>query len=197
MTLIDTRDIRATAREQIERRAQGGEIRHLYAGLYTDDLTTAPEVIIRNELFAICAALAPLAVISHRTALELAPTTEGNVFLTGPYRRTVRLYGHQLTIAQGESALPSDVRIPTPLGDTHRSSDARALLENLQRMTSPAAESRSLGRAAVEAWLEDFLKREGEQRLQQLRAQALAVSGELQFLREFGVLDKCIGVLLG
>ena len=81
---------------------------------------------------------------------------------------------------------------------TYRSSNARALLENLEISRSRAGrEAPAAGRAAVEQWLDTFLSRTDEAALNRLRDQARAVSTELGRSREYRILEDIIGALLG
>ena len=47
----------------------------------------APEDIVRRNIFYILGQLYPNAVISHRSAFELKPTAEGDIFLTYTYTK--------------------------------------------------------------------------------------------------------------
>jgi len=198
MALIVTRQADRAEARRVERRAQAGELRRLYAGIYTDDLTAPLETVARRELFSLCALLAPGAIVSHRSAIDLRPTSAGDLFLTGPYRRDLlNVHGLSLRVIRGPGPLPDDVTIPTPFGTTYRSSDARALLENLTRSAGDAATRRTLGQAAVEAWLERLLAREGEEPLNKLRDRARDASERLGLQAAFRRLDVTIGALLG
>lgn len=183
---------------QLRRLAHAGKLRKIYTGLYTDDLKAPLARITQREAFAIAAILAPGAVISHRSALNSAPSTV--LHLTGPVRRDVEVEGLSLLVHQGRGPLATDISIPTmvPGVVAHRSSIPRALLENLQitrsRAGRPAA---SAGRAAVESWLDTFLSRHDEAKLNDIRDKARAVSQELSLEREFEILSAIIGALLG
>ncbi len=187
-----------TEARRLQRAAAAGELRRIHAGVYTDVLEGGLGALVRRELYPLCAILAPGALISHRSALEPGPTPAAELFLTGPYRRDIALPGLKLRIARGPGPLASDVRIPTTRGDTHRSSDARALLENLQlsRARDPNRR-RTLGAAAVERWLERLLARDGEQSLNRVRDQARIVAEALGLGAEFRTLDDQIGTLQG
>lgn len=187
---------RAEAR-RLQRAAAAGELRRLHAGIYTDDQRSDLATIVRRDLYPLCALLAPGALISHRSALESVPTPAAELFLTGPYRRAIKLPGLTLRITQGPGPLADDVRIPTARGDVHRSSDARALLENLQssRARDPNRR-RTLGAEGVERWLERLLSREGEASLNRVRDQAREKAEALGLRDEFRVLDAQIGALL-
>jgi len=183
---------------RLQRAAAAGELRRIHAGVYTDDLKSPLEAVTRRELYPLLAAVAPDAVISHRSALESGPTKANELFLTGEYRREIELPGLLLRIVKGGRARAQDIHIPTPLGEIHRSSDARALLENLQVARAPDPERRrALGQAAVEQWLERLLAREGEVALNRVRDQARDAAKDLDLTAEFNRLDSLIGALLG
>ncbi len=185
---------------QLRRHAKAGKLRQLYTGVYTDDLKSPLATVARREAFAIAAVLAPDAVISHRSALRLAISDSGVMHLTGSSRHDYELEGLTLRVHKGPAVLASDARIPTmvPGTFTYRSSNARALLENLELTRSRAGrEARAAGRAAVEAWLDTFLARHDEAALNRLRDQARDVSLELGLRREFVILDSIVGTLMG
>ena len=183
---------------QLQRRAQAGAVRRIYQGIYTDDRSAPLEVVVRRELLFIIAALAPDAIVSHRSALESGVTAAGEVHLTGPYRRDIELPGVTLRIRKGPGPRSEDIQIPTPAGTAHRSSEPRALLENLQ-VTRARDESRrhTLGQAAVEQRLEKLLVREGDATLNRIRDLAWEASEALGMSAEFKKLEAIIGTLLG
>jgi hypothetical protein len=117
---------------RLQRLAERGRLRRLHQGIYTDDLTQPLDTVVRRHLYELCALVAPGSIISHRSAFEQQrPTPAGNYYLTGPYRRDVKLPGVKLRIAQGPGPLESDIRIPTLHGEAWVSSQPRSLLENL------------------------------------------------------------------
>ncbi|MGH8209831.1 MAG: Fic family protein, partial [Steroidobacteraceae bacterium] len=169
-----------------------------YRGIYTDDLVQPLEPLVRRELLALCALIAPGHIISHRSALEGGqPTGGGSVFLTGPNRRDFDLPGAKLRIAQGPGPFEADVRIPTFRGDAFISSQPRALLENLASSRGDAAERRTLGSKAIEAWLERFISGDVSGATNKLRDAARTMATPLGLEEEFRELDGMIGALLG
>ncbi len=70
-----------------------GSIRKIAPKVYTTNMEDSPETIIRRNLFCVLGQLYPHAVISHRSAYELKPTTEGDIFLTYTYTKNVSLPG--------------------------------------------------------------------------------------------------------
>ena len=150
MPIIVPGDDKTEAR-RLQRLTDQGQLRRIYRSIYTDDLVQPLESIVRRELFALCALIAPGSIISHRSALEgRRPTAGGNVFLTGANRRDFDLPGVTLRLAQGTGPLDSDIRIPTFGGDAFISSQARALLENLTVSRGDPSERRTLGAEGVE-----------------------------------------------
>ena len=184
----------------LRRQAAAGKIRALGFGLYTDDLHTRLELVSRREMLSIISALAPNAVISHRSALEAATPADGAVYLTGPVKREFALPGLTLRLRKGPGPLPDDARIPTlgPGAAAYRSSNARALLENLQISRARDPKDRhTVGQEGVERWLDTFLVRHDEVTVNRLRDQARAISETLHWEAEFQRLDRVIGALLG
>jgi hypothetical protein len=187
-----------TQARRLQRLAAAGQLRRIYAGIYTDDLVQPLESIVRREIFALCLLVTPGSIISHRSALEGGrPTAAGNLFLTGPNRRDFELPGVKLRIAKGVGPLDSDIRVPTFGGDTYISSQARALLENLTVSRGDPAERRTLGAEGVEAWLARFISRDINGVANKLRDTARAIAVPLGLESEFKQLDKTIGALLG
>lgn len=187
-----------TLARRMQRLAQQGKLRRIYAGIYTDDLVQPLKSIVRREIFALTSLLAPGSIISHRSALEGGrPTAAGSVFLTGPNRRDYELSGVTLRMVQGPGPLDSDTRIPTFVGDAYVSSQARALLENLSVSRGDPSERRTLGKEAVEAWLDRFISRDLSNGVNRLRDTAGSIAEPLALQEEFRQLDNTIGALLG
>ena len=187
-----------TQARQIQRLAASGQLRRIYAGIYTDDLVQPLESIVRRELLALCALIAPGSIISHRSALEAGrPTAAGNLFLSGTNRRDFELPGVRLRMAKGRGPLGSDIRIPTFAGEVFISSQARALLENLSFSRGDPAERRTWGAGGVEDWLARFISRDIDGATNKIRDAARAIAGPLGLKKEFQRLDKIIGALLG
>jgi hypothetical protein len=195
MTIYTAHHLPPAQRARFARRARAGELRRLHEGIYTDDLTSPPEAVVRREILAIAGALVPGGVVSHRSAFELKATETGEFFMTGPYRRRLRLQGAVINVQKGAGPQDDDVRIPTAAGAIHRSSDCRAFLENLapSRGTTP----RTLGAPAVEARLERLLAREGPEALNALRDRARQLGSTLDLESQAKRFDEIAGTLQG
>jgi hypothetical protein len=197
MALVLASTDRTLARH-LQRRAQQGQLRRIYRGIYTDDLVQPLESIVRRELLALCALITPGSIISHRSAFNGGiPTPAGSLFLTGPYREVFPLPGVKLRVAKGHGPLDSDIRIPTFGGDAFISSQARALLENLAASRGAPEEKRTLGTKEIETWLDRFISRDIGNATNQLRDTARTIAVPLKLEPEFAILDKTIGTLLG
>ena len=174
---------------------QRGELREVASRLYSPDLTTPPEVLIRKNWLPIVQYLFPGAIISHRSQLEGQPTAEGHLFLTYKYTRNVELPGLTVHLLEGPVALPSDA----PFGDGSLlfASEARGLLENLQpARVRKGSVSKSLPLEAVEERLEMVLRIRGEAGLNALRDQAREVATALDWPMELAQLQRIVGALL-
>jgi hypothetical protein len=177
----------------ISRAVRRGEARKLAPRLYTRNLTDPPEEIVRRNLWPIVALLFPGTVISHRTAIEMQPTANGAVFLSGPYARTVSLPGLTIRQMKGPGPLPGDAPYIQSL---HVASRGRAYLEVLRTKTVRGALSPALPRKQVEERLDALIRHGGEGSANALRDQARSLVEDLDAAEAFPALDALIGALL-
>lgn len=197
MALFTTKGADPATRTRLARQQRQGRLRRLHEGVYTDDLVSPPEAIVRREILSLLAILVPEAVVSHRSALESGFSSAGDLFLTGPYRRRLALPGVTLRIGKGTAPLASDIRLNTPFGPTYRAAEPRAFLENLSPSRGAPGSRRTLGQAAVEARLERIVAIGGAESLNRVRDDAKRIAGGLSLEREASCLDAIIGALLG
>lgn len=179
---------------QISREVKAGRLKKIAPRLYTTRVTEDPERIIRRNLWEVVGLLSPGSVISQRTALELKPTPDGSVFITGKYPRTMRLPGLKVRIVRGPGPAEGDVRYGDHLW---LASQPRALLENLQRTRRGAGADRLLSRATIEDRLERTLRISGEKALNGLRDGAKKIAPALELTTELDKLQEIVGKLLG
>ncbi len=177
----------------VSRAAKDGEVRKLGPRLYTTNMVDPPDMIVQRNLWPIVGLLFPDAVVGHRTALEGRPTTDGSVFLSGPYTRTVKLPGLAVRQKEGPGPLPGDNRF---VGTLWYASRARAFLENLKPTRSRSAAARTLPRSALEERLERILQASGTEELTRIRDHARSVAPALRAEQEFERLRDIIGSLL-
>ncbi len=189
--MLSTRD----TSYRISREVTAGRLKKIGPRLYTTRVKEAAEKVVQRNLWEVIGLLFPKAVISQRTAIELQPTgTERSVFLSGPYRRTLRLPGVTVRMVQGPGAVEGDVRYGDALW---LASPARAYLENLTPARKQNGAARVLARAELEDRLERLLRVSGERALNSLRDAAREVAPKLGLTEEFAKLQAIVGKLLG
>ncbi len=184
---------RSAAAKAVER----GSLRRVIQGVYTDDVTTPLEILVRTRLHEVIAAARPGAVIADRSAmLGGKPTRDDLVFLVHDTASDVELPGGiVLRSRRGPGPLASDIHLP---GEIHMSSDARAALENLVRSRSRGGRTpRTFSRAELEDWLDRRVSTGGETWASRLRDEAGTIAPALGLHVELADLDRLIGALLG
>lgn len=184
-----------TVNRQIRGARQRGELREIAPRIYSSDLNSPPETLIRQNWLPVVQHLFPGALISHRSQLEGQPSTDGHLFLTYKYTRNVELPGLVVHLLEGPGPLPSDA----PFGDGSLlfASEARGLLENLQpARVRKGGVSKALPLETVEERLEMVLRIRGEEGLNALRDQAREVAEALNWSTELALLQRIAGALL-
>lgn len=109
---------------------KSGRLRKIAPKIYTTNLEEEPEVIVKRNLFHILGELYPKAVISHRSAFELRPTENGDIFLTYTYSKVVSLPGVKVHLLEGTAGTGHDRPF---IGNLFVASNERRILENLQK----------------------------------------------------------------
>ncbi len=186
---------------EIVRAVKAGKLRKLASKLYTNDLTSSPEDIVRRHRLEIAAHFYPGGLISHRSALEGNVSPGGKLHLTLP--RTVapvrKLPGLEIRIWRGPAPHADDAR--TPLGDGSElftSSQARAILENMQIARAHGTdEPKTLSAAELERWLDRYLRIFGVGWLDKLRQQAEGLSAGFGWNREQQELNQLVAAIKG
>ena len=174
---------------------RASKLRKLASRLYTRDLRSAPEDIVRRNLWPIVAGYFPGALIADRTALEGVPAVDGSVFLVSQDGQSdVALPGFTLRPRRGEPPQPTDRSFMNVL---RLSSSARALLDNFAASRSRGAVARTLSRKEIETHLEMLLRRSGEDELNRLRDEARDLAPAIGRAEEFASLSQMVGALLG
>jgi hypothetical protein len=177
----------------VSRMVTAGQARKIGPRLYTRNMVEPVEVIIGRNLWQVVGLLAPGGVIGFRTALESRPAKDGSIFLTGTYRRLMKLPGLRLVQVEGVGPQEGD----TPfIGGLFMASQARALLENLAPTKVVGGVPRSVGAETLEKRLTEILRVRGEDELNAIRDRARRIAPDLGLQREFDLLDRLIGGLL-
>ena len=169
-------------------------IKKLAPKIYTPNWEDRPEVIIRRNYLLIIGTLYPQAVLSHRSAIEIQPTSENNLYITYRYTKKISLPGLELKFLKGKGPTSFD----NPLqGDLYLSSLERACLENLQdSRVNHSGEKKIVERGIIEERLVNLVKVQGEAVLNEFRDRARIIAEELSFQKEFERLNQIIGAIL-
>ena len=137
--------------------------------------------------------LYPQAVISHRSAYELKPTADGDIYLTYSYSKNISLPGLKIHLMEGPKGTEHDMPF---IENLYISSLERRTLENLQKGRARGNSSKCLHRTSIEEFLERMLQVNGESGLNAFRDKARVVSKELKMEEEFEILNQIIGAIL-
>src|ERR1035437_4318834 len=166
-----------------------GLIKKIAPEIYTSKFDAEPSDIIRRNIFQIIAEKFPGSVISHRSAIELAPFQD-NIFVTSKYTDKYSLPGITINLLKGPGPISGDASL---FGATY-SQRERAFLENMQ--ISKGKPPKCLSREQVEEKLEMFLRTHGEEYLNQIRDKSRIIAQQLSMINEFGKLDGIIGAMM-
>ncbi len=187
---LSNRDISS----KIAQALKNGEIQKIGPRLYTTDAESSPSDVIKRNLWVVIGLLFPHSVIAHRTALEIKPTTDGTVFLSAPYARTIHLPGHTIRLIEGPGPQLGDSPF---IQDLWIASKPRALLENLRPTRNRSGVARAISRTEIERLLERTMSISGPSELNTIRDAARMLAINLDAEHEFAVLDDIIGTLIG
>jgi len=158
-----------------------GKFRKLASRIYSDDLHSPVEEIIRHYRLEIAAHFYPSAVISHRSAIE--PSIQGTLHLTTDgASSTHKLPGLVIRAWQGPPPQPDDIQTTFGENILYTSSQPRAILENLQ--TAKPRENdqpKTLPQQDFEIWLDRHIRILGIAWLHQMLGQTEALAARLQW----------------
>ena len=175
------------------KQVKSGRLRKIATRVYTTNMDDSPEDIIRRNVFYILGQLYPHAVISHRSAFELKPTNEGDIFLTYKYTKKITLPGITVHLLQGPMGTDHDMPF---IENLYISSTERRMLENLQKGRTRGRISKCLPKTYIEENLEKMLVVNGEAGINEFRDRAKEIAKQLNMTEEFETLNSIIGALL-
>lgn len=179
---------------RVSRLVKQGRLRPLGSRLYTSDLHTPLEELGRRMRWQILGLLFPGAVITHRSALETHPASDGSLIVSGAYPRILKLPGVTIRQVAGPGPLDGDRSFGYGL---HLASEARAFLENLVPSRGRGGFlPRTLGWDAVEERLARIVAQRGPEAANEIRDLARRVAPALDAAAPFSELDGLIGALL-
>ncbi|WP_181850091.1 Fic family protein [Thalassospira xiamenensis] len=173
---------------------KANRVRRLARGLYTKNLDEPLEDYVRHRLWEIVAKLYEEPLLDGRTALQHGLANDGCIFVITSKDRDTVLPGLTIYARRGHQPLSDDTRTSNGI---YIPSPARALIEN---MVPSRASSRRIARTysqdEIEAYLEAYLGRYGEDGLTRLRDQVRSVGQQLAMTEDAEKLDQIIGALL-
>jgi hypothetical protein len=179
--------------QRTSRLVRSGRARQLGARLYSVDLETPPEELIRRDLWAVVAGYAPGGVISDRTGFELGIVDGSLTLVVERNANDVQLPGLRIRKRLGPGPLAGDQPFMSELFVASR---ARLFLDNLRPSRSRDGYRRTLTREQIEQELVKVLRRQDESGLNALRDEGRALAAELDAEAEFEQLDGLISALL-
>lgn len=173
-----------------------GTLRRIAPGVYTRDLTTPLEVLVRTRLHDVVAAARPGAVIADRSATLGGLLTPDNQLFVVHDKPDLPLPGGILVrTRRGAGQLPSDLAFANGIA---QSSEARCALENMVESRSRNGRtSRTLTRRELELWLDRQVSRRGDDWARQICDQIRDLAPVLGLEQEAETLDGLLGALLG
>ena len=186
---------RASISAEVTRRVAHGRLRKIASRLYTRDLDSEPEELVRRNLWSIVAGYFPGALVADRTALEMEPAEDGSVCLVTTRGADIELPG--VTLRPRRGAPPTGDDRPF-LSDLFLSSPARACLDNLRPSRARSGRlPRTLSRRDVESHLERLVATVGEGEVNRLRDRARRIAPNVDRAPEFAKLDAIVGAMAG
>ena len=179
----------------LRRLAARGELRRIYAGIYTSNLDSPLDGVVSRNWGAIVSYLLPGAVLAYRSALEHRPVNHMLHVRRGQRRRKLALPGLLIEVYPGGVAPLSAPIADIPYQGIFLPCEARGFLENLSGGRGKLA--RILPQEDIEARLEKILALRGDFKLNELRDRANVLADKLDLIKEGKRLDAIIGALLG
>jgi hypothetical protein len=184
----------STISRAISKAVKVNKLKKIGPRLYTSNLSDSPEVIVARNRYFILGKMFPGAVISFRTALEGAPTKDGEITFTYKYTKKIKLPGLTIRLFKGMGPIEGDTAF---MENLFLASRARAFLENMQVSRRGDISSKVLATEEIESRLENICRIHGVDELNKLRDQARNIAKKLEMQKEFKKLDKVISAILG
>ncbi len=181
-------------RAVLSRAAKAGRLRRVARGIYTDEVESSDEEVVRRHRWMIVGHSVPDAVIVDRSAAGSGAPAHGVLFVASQVRaRDIELPGLVVAVRHGPR-LESD---QIWAGGLVISSPARTLVDNLVLSRGRGRLARTLSSAELGDWVARQARLLGEERLNRLRQDAKQVASDLGVPERAGAVDALIGAALG
>lgn len=185
----------AAGARALGRAVEAGSLRRIWQGIYTRNIDSPIEAVVRRNWAVIVGHLQPGAVLALRSAIEHRPV-DGVLYVSrGQRRRTLELPGLTVKVLQGNPPVLEGPAPDFPTKGLYLPSEERGFLENFSQ--TRGEEARTLSQQEIEARLDKILTIRGDFKLNDLRDRARSVAEKLDMAREYARLDGLIGALLG
>lgn len=185
-------EMNATEQRAALRRVQAGELYRVAPGIFSSLPENEWPDQLRRERVRVLAALFPNSIVGYRTAFD-AMLNRQEIFLNYSYSRVANLPGLRINLVKG--AAPQHGDMPMSHSKLYFPSEVRILLDNLS--IDRSGHDRNVPAEAIEERLMNILHGRGENALNAIRDRAGDIAPLLGREREFRLLDKMIGNLLG
>ena len=196
MTKLFT-SIDSSSAKKLSRSFKQGQVRRIYQGVYTNNLTDPLDKIVKQFWMNIVSHIVPKGILSYRTAVDIKPISYQKdlsvVFVTSSYTKTIKLPGLIIQINKGNY---EDFLEQISL-DLARSNLTRMLLENLKVVRKAEFKGiKTIGEQGVEMLLAKEMRLRKEDWLNRFREDAKKVATKLDLGSEYTKLNKIISALL-
>jgi Fic/DOC family len=176
---------------------KAGRARKVGPRLYTRNVETALEQVVRRNWQRIAALYFPDAVVADRSAFDAKPADDGSLFLDiGPTRtrsEPLRLPGLTIRPRSGPGPIAGDMPFMNGL---HFSGPGRKFLDNVRRSrASGGGVARTLSQAEIEDELVRLAAVRGVEALNELRDKAREAAAPLNAAAEMEELDDLVGMI--
>lgn len=176
----------------LSRAVARGALRRLARGVYTDDLSTSAEQLVRRNRWRITARFFPDALIADRSAVNQAGEA---LFVVSNARATaLQLPGLRVVPRKGSGPLADD---PSWADGLRISSRARGLVDNLGLSRGRGGVARTLARPELEDWIAHLVQTTKTERINRLRDRAREIAAEFGVPERGEEIDRLIGAQLG
>jgi Fic/DOC family len=180
--------------ERPSRAIAAGRARMIIRGVYTTDLVTPVERLVRANVWEILAHFVPDALIVDRSAGPVLFDGDTLFIASGQRARDLMLPGLKVAVRRGHRPFSDDMPWMAGLG---KSSIPRGLVENLVPSRVRDGIARTLSDDELAAWVAQLAQQYPAERLNRFRDRARELSAELGLEGRFPDLDEMFGTVLG
>ncbi|VAW56965.1 hypothetical protein MNBD_GAMMA07-2573 [hydrothermal vent metagenome] len=169
--------------KRISRLKSAGRLIKIAPKIYTSNLKSSPESVIRHHWHKIISHLFPGAILSHRTALNHGDIIDNTIFLTYRYAKKINLPGLTVRLLKGDMEVGHEAQLPDI--NLLVSSTPRYLLENLSLSRSKKTISKSAGFEVISKQVELLVSRKKDIMIKILLDEAKDAATKMRLIPEY------------